>query len=78
MAKAIKPADDFVEIIAPLARANEQDLIIGVNGVNYSIPQDGQAHRVPPAVAFEYNRAREANLKFYERQQELHKTSIFA
>ena len=51
MAKTMTKTDNMVKIRAPLARTNEQDLIIGVNGVNYSIPQDGKEHEVPDFVA---------------------------
>lgn len=78
MAKTMTKTDNMVKIRAPLARTNEQDLIIGVNGVNYSIPQDGKEHEVPDFVAFEFNRAEEARMKFYEKQAELQETSMFA
>ncbi len=78
MAKLIKQEeidDGLVEIRVPMGRPNEQDFIIGLNGVNYSIPRDGKAHRVKPGVAFEFNRALEAEQKFYEKQAELQEQS---
>jgi len=78
MAKEITKTDKMVKILAPMGRMNEQDLIIGVNGVNYAIPQDGKEHEVPDFVAFEFNRARDAEMEFYKKQQELHETSMFA
>lgn len=67
------PADApvMVKIRAPLARNDEQSLIIGINGKNWSIPQDGGEYEVPDYVAFEYNRARAAEMKFYETQNDL-------
>lgn len=78
MAKAITKTDSMVKIRAPLARVKEQDLIISVNGINYSIPQDGKEYEVPDFVAYEYNRSEEARKKFYETQAELQEQSMFA
>lgn len=61
----------MVKIRAPLARNDEQNLIIGINGKNWSIPQDGKEYEVPDYVAFEFERAKAAEMKFYERQNEL-------
>ena len=77
MAKTVKDEidDGLVEIRAPMGKPNEQDFIVGLNGVNYSIPKDGKVHRVKPGVAFEFNRAMEAEQKFYEKQAALHEQS---
>lgn len=69
--------DGLVEIQAPMGKPNEQDLIIGLNGVNYSIPKDGKKHRVKPGVAFEFNRSMEDEMKFYQKQAALQEQSIF-
>ena len=74
-AKPIVETDGMVTIRAPFGRPNEQDFIVGVNGVNYSIPKDGKDHKVPDFVAFEFNRAMEAEQKFYEKQAELRENS---
>lgn len=66
------------KIRAPLARGDEQNLIIGINGKNWSIPQDGREYEVPDYVAFEYERAMAAERKFYEKQIELKGKSQFA
>ena len=42
------------------------------------IERGGKEHEVPDFVAFEFNRAEEARMKFYEKQAELHETSMFA
>lgn len=77
MARAIQRTDNMVTIRAPFGKPNEQDLIIGVNGVNYSIPKDGKDHEVPDFVAYEFNRAQEAEQAFYEKQAELQGASSF-
>ena len=78
MAKAMRKTNNMVKIRAPLARVKEQDLIISVNGINYSIPQDGKEYEVPDYVAYEYNRSEEARKKLYETQAELQEQSMFA
>lgn len=62
-------------IRAPLARNNAQPLIIGVNGVNTAIPQDGEMHLVRDAVAYEYERSLRAQRAFYDTQDRLVKES---
>ena len=72
--KATAPVQEgpvMVKIRAPLARNDEQSLIIGVNGKNWSIPQDGGEYEVPDYVAYEYERSKTAEMKFYETQNEL-------
>ena len=66
---------ESVRIRAPYARSDEQDLIVGVNGVNWSIPQDGKEHDVPPAVAWELLRSEREKRKFYQTQERLLKNS---
>ena len=78
MAKEMRKTDNMVKIRAPFGRPNEQDLIIGINGVNYSIPKDGQEHEVPDYVAYEFERAQAAEQAFYAKQAELQGNSIFA
>lgn len=58
-------------IQAPAARRDVQPLIIGVNGVNTAIPQDGRMHLVKEEVAYEYERSIQAQMRFYDLQAEL-------
>lgn len=58
-------------IQAPVARRNVQPLIIGVNGVNTAIPQDGKMHLVREEVAYEYERSIRAQMDFYDLQEKL-------
>lgn len=62
-------------IRAPIARSNVQPLIIGVNGVNTAIPQDGEMHLVKEAVAYEYERSIRAQRSFYDLQDNMAKES---
>ncbi|MBO5123444.1 MAG: hypothetical protein J6B99_09840, partial [Oscillospiraceae bacterium] len=49
-----------VEIYVPRGRSNEDpNLLISVNGVNYLVPR-GKKSLVPDFLAYEYNRAMEA------------------
>ena len=66
------PSDnDLVPFKAPLGRAGEQPLIVGVNGKNTAIPKDGKIHMVSRAVAFELEHSMEAEEKFFRKQQQL-------
>ena len=62
----------YAYIRAPLARNTEQDFVIGVNGVNTTIPQDGGMHLVREEVAYEYNRSLKAQRAFFDTQDRLH------
>lgn len=69
--------EGLVRIIAPYARSDEQPLIIGVNGVNTAIPQDGKEHWVKPEVAYEFERSRRAEIVFNQTQERLVQESRF-
>lgn len=50
----------LVEVFVPRGGANEDpNLFISVNGVNYLLPR-GKKSMVPPEIAYEFNRAQEA------------------
>lgn len=52
--------DKLVEVFVPRGGANEDpNLFISVNGVNYLLPR-GKKSKVPPEIAYELNRAQEA------------------
>ena len=58
--KTNDPGSERVRLFVPLDKSNEdQNLFIGVNGVNYILPR-GQYSEVPKFVADEYNRSLEA------------------
>ena len=60
-----------VEIYVPRGRSNEDpNLLISVNGVNYLVPR-GKKSMVPDFVAYEYNRAMEAESALYERKEQM-------
>ena len=60
-----------VEIFVPRGRSNEDpNLLISVNGVNYLVPR-GKKSMVPDFVAYEYNRAMEAESALYERKEQM-------
>lgn len=60
-----------VEIYVPRGRSNEDpNLLISVNGVNYLVPR-GKKSLVPDFVAYEYNRAMEAESALYERKEQM-------
>lgn len=64
MAKADKKiTDDRVEVYIPRGQANEDpNFLVSINGVNYLLPR-GKKSFVPPHVAYEIERAREAQEK---------------
>lgn len=50
----------LMEVFVPRGGANEDpNLFVSVNGVNYLLPR-GKKSMVPPEVAYELNRAQEA------------------
>lgn len=52
--------DKLLEVFVPRGGANEDpNLFISVNGVNYLLPR-GKKSKVPPEIAYELNRAQEA------------------
>lgn len=60
-----------VEIYVPRGRSNEDpNLLISVNGVNYLVPR-GKKSLVPDFVAYEYNRAMDAESALYERKEQM-------
>ncbi|MBP3699162.1 MAG: hypothetical protein J6J01_06765 [Oscillospiraceae bacterium] len=60
-----------VEIYVPRGRSNEDpNLLISVNGVNYLVPR-GKKSLVPDFLAYEYNRAMEAESALYERKEQM-------
>lgn len=67
----------LVRVLAPLSR-DEQDLVISVNGVNFTMPQDGRYHEIPEEYAYEYERAKRAERKFQDLQTKLISESQFA
>lgn len=68
---------NLVRVLAPFSR-DEQDLVISVNGVNFTMPQDGKYHDIPEEYAYEFERARKAEQKFQNLQTKLISESQFA
>lgn len=73
MAEEIKTTkkEELVEIFVPKGYANDEpNLVIGVNGKNYVLPK-GKTSKVPPCVAYEYNRSLRAEALLDEKNDEL-------
>ena len=61
---------NLVRVLAPYSR-DDQDFVIGVNGENFTMPQDGKYHEIPEKFAYEYLRSQRAEIKFHELQASL-------
>lgn len=69
--KAVKAADDRVEILVPKGYANDEpNIIIGVNGVNYVLPR-GKRSKVPKHIAEEFYRSQAAQEALDKRVDEM-------
>ena len=58
-----EPVDNRVEIYIPKGYINDEpNYFISVNGKNYLLPK-GKTSKVPPEIAYEYERAKRAQMK---------------
>lgn len=71
MAEYKQAAEELVEIFVPRgSEKDEKNLLISVNGRNYLLPR-GKKSMVPKAIAYEFERSKRAQERFYETQDNL-------